>query len=169
MENTGEFQIPEDALQRMQDPEVIKEYISEGKTFQEIIGYPDGTMEKFYGAARKLFEKGRYRDAADAFIFLTTLNPYVHNYWLGLGMSEQMSEEYESAVVAYTMASVTDPQNPIAHLHAATCNYMLQDDEGALGSADMAIAESGNRPEYQEIRSQAMRLRDTLRERLKGA
>ncbi|MFQ5730114.1 MAG: CesD/SycD/LcrH family type III secretion system chaperone, partial [Waddliaceae bacterium] len=82
MENMEEYKIPEEAIEKLKDPEVIRRQIEEGKTFQEIIGYSVDTMEKFYQGAYNLFQQQEYRKAADAFVFLTTLNPYVHNYWL---------------------------------------------------------------------------------------
>ena len=152
MENLEEFSIPEDALERLRDPEVLRQYVDEGKTFQEIIGYEEQTMVKFYGAARHIFEKGRYYDAANAFTFLTTLNPYVHEYWLGLGMSEQMIEEYESALVAYAMATMTDMGNPIAHYHTGTCYYRLGDNASAIIALELAIEQAAEVEEHAEIK-----------------
>lgn len=120
-----EFQIPEEAMERLRDPEVIKTYIAEGKTFQEILGYGDQVMEKFYQGASKLFEKQLYDQASDAFVFLTTLNPYVANFWLALGMAEQAREEFSAALVAYGMAGVNDPTNPLSLWHSAHCYYLM--------------------------------------------
>ena len=59
MEN-GEY-IPEEALEQMRDPEVIKRQVAEGKSFQEILGYTDAAMEAFYTAGRNLFLKQEYK------------------------------------------------------------------------------------------------------------
>ena len=155
MENLEEFQIPKEALERMKDPEVITQLVEEGKTFQEIIGYTDETMDKFYRGARGLFEQQKYREAADAFIFLTTLNPYVHNYWLGLGMSEHLEEEYHGALLAYGMAMLSDSKNPLPHYHSAACYQALDDKTSMLVSLDLAINLAGNNQEYTHVKTQA--------------
>lgn len=151
MDEHNEFAIPQEVVETLRDPEVIKQYVEEGKTFQEIIGYEDATMEKFYAAAYRLFERGEFRQAADAFIFLTTLNPYTHKYWLGLGMAEQSTEEFEAALVAYAMAVMIQVSNPIPHFHSATCYYRMGDKNSAAQSLDLAIEQAGDQAEYAEL------------------
>lgn len=150
----NEFAIPEEALARLRDPEFMRRYVEEGKTLQDIIGYSHETMEKFYRAARGLFEQKRFREAADAFVFLTTVNPCVHNYWVALGMSEQSTEEYEAALLAYSMAMVTDPADPLPYYHAALCTYLLGDRESALTALDRAISVA-DRAEHEPLRQAA--------------
>jgi type III secretion system low calcium response chaperone LcrH/SycD len=134
-----EFQIPKEALEKLQDPHYIKKQMDEGKTFQEILGYSIETMERFYEAAHVLFQKQQYEEASDAFIFLTVLNPGVHNYWLGLGMSEQLNEEYDAALMAYNMAIATNSDNPLPHYHSASCYYALHDKHNARIALEAAI------------------------------
>lgn len=159
-----EFIIPEDAKKILNDPEMIKKQIKEGLTFQEIIGYSEETMEKFYGAAYNLFQRKNYRDSANAFVFLTTLNPYVHNYWLGLGMSEQLNEEFEAALLAYAMAILTKIDNPIPHYHSARCYKAMNDYKNARASVDLAIQYSLDRDEFLTLLSHAQVLRNSLSE-----
>lgn len=155
MENVEEFTIPEDALERLKDPAVIKQQMKEGKTFQEIIGYSSETMEKFYQVAYSLFQKQEYNKAADSFIFLTTLNPYVHNYWLGLGMAEQLGGTYQGALLAYAMAVLTNIENPTPHYQSASCYRQLNDLENAVMSYEMAARYCGDQPEYADIKAQS--------------
>lgn len=151
MEYMDEFQVPEDALEKIQDPMILKQQIEEGKTFQEILGYTDQVMNNFYKAAYNYFQKQQYTRASEAFTFLTTLNPTVFNYWLGLGMAEQMCEEYHSALLAYAMAAMVDVTNPIVHYHTASCHRSLLDDASAINSLDLCILSAGDKPEYEEI------------------
>jgi type III secretion system low calcium response chaperone LcrH/SycD len=153
-----EFQIPEEAIERLKDPEVIKTYIAEGKTFQEIIGYSEETMEKFYQGACKLFENHRYDDASDAFVFLTTLNPYVHNFWLALGMAEQAREEYSAALVAYGMAGVNEPGNPLSLWHSAHCYYLIGDRKASLEMLGRLLKQCQAGEEHADIVSKARAL-----------
>lgn len=155
MEDVEEYKIPEEALEKLKDPEVIRKQVKEGKTFQEIIGYSTETMEKFYGIARSLFERQEYNKAADAFVFLTTINPYVHNYWLGLGMSEQLNGGFQGALLAYAMAILTNPENPAAHYQSASCYRSLGDTKNAIMSFELAARCSGEEEEYSALKSQA--------------
>lgn len=165
MENMEEFQIPEDALERIQDPIVFKQQIDEGKTFQEILGFSDLMMEKCYKVAYSYFQQQRYEKASEAFTFLTTLNPTVFNYWLGLGMSEQMCEEYHSALLAYAMAAMIDVTNPIVHYHSASCHRSLLEDESALSALDLCVLNAGDREEFAEIKSLAEEAKERISRR----
>lgn len=150
-----EFKIPDEAMERLKDPEVIRSYIADGKTFQEIIGYSTETMEKFYQGACRLFEQHRYDDAADAFVFLTTLNPYVHNYWLALGMAEQAREEYSAALVAFGMAGVNDASNPASLWHSAHCYYLIGDRKASLDVLQKLLEVCGDQQEHASLVAKA--------------
>lgn len=164
MENVEEYRIPEEAIERLKDPEVLKMQVKEGKTFQEVIGYSTNTMEKFYTIARVLFEKQEYDKAADAFVFLTTLNPYVHNYWLGLGMSEQLNGGYQGALLAYAMAILTNPENPAAHYQSANCYRAMNDIKNARLSFELAARCCGDHEEYASLKDQAESAIEALKE-----
>jgi type III secretion system low calcium response chaperone LcrH/SycD len=143
MEHIERYDIPEEALEKLRDPDIIRRQISEGRTFQEVLGYTQDKMENFYVTAYNLFQKQEYEKAADAFIFLTTLNPYVHNYWLGLGMSEQLNESYHSGLLAYAMAILTDMQNPLPHYHSAKCYLGINEKENAIAALETALELAG--------------------------
>lgn len=139
MDHVERYEIPEEAVKRLSDPQLIQQQIREGKTFQQIIGYNDQHMDQFYEGAYNLFHMQEYEKAADAFVFLTTLNPYVHNYWLGLGMSEQLNEHYHSAMLAYSMAVLTDVNNPLPQYHTAKCYLALDEKSNAINCLESAL------------------------------
>lgn len=162
MSEIDEFHIPEKEYKMLEDPLKLQQYVKSGKTLQEIVGYPKKTMHKFYSAACRLFEKQRYEDSADAFIFLTTMNPFSECYWLGLGMSEQMKGCYSDALLAYNMAIVIEKTNPISYYHAASCHKALYDFENAIISLNYAIAASGNDKGHVQIKKQASAARKSM-------
>lgn len=155
MEEMEEYRIPDEAVERLKNSEVLREHLEKGDTFQEIIGYSSEKMEDFYRIAYNLFQKQEYAKAADAFIFLTTLNPNVHNYWLGLGMSEQLLGNYQSALMSYAMGILTNIHHPLPHYHSATCYRAMRDKNSAIQSLKMAIECAGEKKEYQSIRNQS--------------
>lgn len=162
MEDSEEFKIPKIDQEILNDPLKLQEQIASGKTFQEIIGYTDETMDQFYHAARRLFEKQRYEDSADAFIFLTTMNPFVSQYWLGLGMSEHLKDEHFDALMAYNMAILIDKNNPIPHYHSAACHRALHDLDTARLCIDEAISLAGNRQQHAQLKEQAIAFKKVL-------
>ncbi len=159
MEDIEQYKIPQEALEKLRDPGVLNRQLKEGKTFQEIIGYAEDVMEDFYQGALALFHKQEYKKSSDAFVFLSTLNPYVHNYWLGLGMSEQLDGKHQSALMAYAMAMLTNVDNPTAHYQSANCYDHLGDRESALQSLEMAIRCAGDHAEYKIYKERALYLR----------
>jgi len=165
-ESVDDFMIPKEAMDKLNDPELLRRYVEEGKTFQEILGYNDAAMDEFYRIARYLFEEQRFQEASDAFLFLTTLNPFIPDYWLGMGMCEQVNEEYKQALVAYSMVTMSEIEQPVAHYQSAACYHKLGDLDNALASLEKAIAQCGSEEEYAAIKEEAVRSRDLLMRRL---
>jgi len=162
MDDLEEFQIPKEAMDRLKDPEVIQRQVKEGLTFQEILGYENETMEKFYHTAHQLFQKEEFKKSADAFIFLTTLNPYVHHYWLGLGMSEHLNANYQAALLGYAMAILTNVENPVAHYHSGNCYRALNDLASACQSYEMAIRCAEEEPQHENIKARAIKAKEEV-------
>lgn len=161
-ENLDEEMFPLDALSKLNDPELIRRCVEEGKNFQEIMGYSDAQMYEFYGIAYKLLECHRYTEATDAFRFLTMLNPFSSDYWLGMGVCEQVNENYTQAIVAYSMALIGGSQKPIAHYRAAACHRALGDTRAALLALDKAIEAATGQERFEDILSQALRTKERL-------
>lgn len=154
----SDYYIPPEALEKLEDPEYLEQCIAEGKTFQEILGYTDELMQEMYSNARHHLENEDFENAAAAFVFLTTLNPHIHEYWMGLGMSEQLRGEYETALVAYRMAILTQEDNPILYYHMAACYTAQEDYENAKDCLNLVITHSGNNGEFANIRKSATEL-----------
>lgn len=162
MSKHDEFHIPEIGRKILDNPIKLQQHVESGEIFQEIIGYSEQTMHKFYSAACRLFEKQKYEEASDAFVFLTTMNPLVHYYWLGLGMSEHMLGEYSEALLAYNMAIVIDKTNPISHYHAASCHKALYDVKNAIISLNHAIDMAKDNKVHAKIKKQALMARSFI-------
>lgn len=158
-----EFRLSKKAKERLKDKEWLKKELAKGKTPQELLGFPEETMAKFYRAAYKLFEHKRYTDAANAFLFLVTLNSHNHDYWLGLGMSTQMTGDYEAAIDAYEMAAATDISSPVPYFYLAKCLFAMHDRTSALQALDLALECAGDNDEYAELKNQALAAKTLLR------
>lgn len=157
-----EFKLSKKAKERLKDKEWLKKELAKGRTPQEILGFPDKTMAKFYRAAYKLFEHKRFSDAANAFLFLVTLNSQNHDYWLGLGMATQMNGDYESAIDAYEMAAATDISSPVPYFYLAKCLFAMHDRTSALQALELALECAGDSDEYSELKQQALAAKSLL-------
>jgi type III secretion system low calcium response chaperone LcrH/SycD len=131
----------------------LQKALQAGHSLQEIIGFPQELMQRFYSAAYNLFQTGKESEAADAFFFLATLNPAVHAYWLALGMADQCRHQYEEALSAYAMASLLEVENPLSYYHSAICYHALHDEENMRKSLELALEYAQGLPEHEAVRA----------------
>jgi type III secretion system low calcium response chaperone LcrH/SycD len=161
-DNLSEFRLSAKAKAKLKNKKLLKKELAKGKTAQEIIGFSNETMAKFYKAAYLLFENKRYQDAANAFLFLATLNPHNHDYWLALGMSTQLGHDYEAAIDAYELAALCDISSPVPYFYLAKCLFAIHDRESALQALDLAIETADEIEEYEELKQQANMAKNML-------
>jgi type III secretion system low calcium response chaperone LcrH/SycD len=161
-EDIGEFTISKKVQRKLKNKKLLEKQLAAGKSAQEILEFSDETMIKFYQAAYRLFEHRRYSEAANAFLFLVTLNPYNHDYWVGLGMCAQLNKDFESAVDAYEMAAICRIESPIPYFYLAKCLFALHDRESAQQALDLAVEYAQNHPEFSELKEQAEEARNLL-------
>lgn len=154
-DDLNEFKLSKKAQEKLKNKDLLKRELANGKTPQEILGFKEETMAKFYRAAYRLFEHKKYVDAANAFLFLVTLNSQNHDYWLGLGMSTQLCGEYEAAIDAYEMAAVTDVDSPVPYFYLAKCLFAIHDRESALQALDLALEYAEDKAQYKDLVQQA--------------
>ncbi len=158
----AEFKLSKKAKAKLKNKSLLKKEIAAGKSAQEIMGFKDETMVKFYQAAYKLFEHRQYTDAANAFFFLITLNPYNHDYWVGLGMSTQQNGDHETAINAYEMAAMCNIESPIPYFYLAKCLFAIHDRESALQALDLALEYIGDSAEYKDLKKEALKAKSLL-------
>lgn len=163
-DDLSEFHLSKKAKAKLKNLDLLKKELAEGKTAQEIMGFSDATMAKFYQAAYLLFEHNRHKDAANAFLFLATLNPYNHDYWLGLGMALQLCHDYESAIDAYELAAFNEMTSPVPYFYLAKCLFAIHDRSNALQALDLAIETADEIEEYAELKKQAKAAKKLLLE-----
>lgn len=161
-DDIGEFKLSKKVKEKLKNKKLLKKQLAQGKTAQEILGFSDETMAKFYGAAYRLFEHRRYNDAANAFLFLATLNPYNHDYWVGMGMCSQLIKDYETAIDAYEMAAICRIDSPVPYFYLAKCLFALHDRDSALQALELAIEYSESHPEFTELKDQAEAAKELL-------
>lgn len=166
LDDIGEFKISKKVKEKLKNKKLLKKELAEGKTAQELMEFSNETMAKFYAGAYRLFEHRKYVDAGNAFLFLVTLNPYNHDYWLGLGMSTQMNGDFEGAIDAYEMAAICQLNNPIPYFYLAKCLFAVHDRESALQAIDLAIEYAGDDVQYSSLKQQAVIAKSLLKKHI---
>lgn len=122
------------------DEKGFTECMNRGGTLQEFAGLSDLVMNVMYKAAKRLYEQKLFDDAADAFLFLTGLNPRVFAFWLGLGNAEYYSKQLEGALIAYKRLVEIDPLTPSNYLTVSRCYEEIGDPNSAINILDQALS-----------------------------
>lgn len=157
-----EFNLSKKIKAKLKNKNLLKKQLAMGKSAQEVLELSDGAMNKFYHAACELLDHMRYADAANAFLFLITLNPYKHNYWLGLGMSYQLCEDYEMACDAYEMAAACKIDDPVPYFYLAKSLLSMRDRKSALLAYDLAIKYADCIEEHDQLKKEAKKAKKIL-------
>jgi type III secretion system low calcium response chaperone LcrH/SycD len=158
----AEFKLSPKAKAKLKNKELIKKELAEGKLAHEILGFSERAMHKFYKAASLLLEHRRLEDAANAFLFLVTLNPLHHDYWMGLGVASQLSQNYEAAIDAYEMAAYCEVHNPTPYFYLAKCLFAMHDREAALEAINLALEYSEDDERFSDLHKQALAAKKLL-------
>lgn len=120
------------------------------------------TTDQLYQTASRLFEEKKFKEAIPLYILLTTLNPYGFDYWLGLGLCEQQNFQYESALVAFEMATWTDDNHPAPHIYASECYTALNGKTLAKDALEKAIFKASKYEKYRPIKELALKKQQQL-------
>ncbi len=93
--------------------------------FEENIPLSEDTLQQFYGVGFRLYEHERYEEAGDVFFVISNIDYRRHNVWMLLGLCEKALSRFDQALVAFSMAILTDPQDPWAFLYSSECYIAL--------------------------------------------
>jgi type III secretion system low calcium response chaperone LcrH/SycD len=151
------------------DPEQLKQHLPEindffekGGTWQLLMGITNAELELHYAQAYEAYVAGQLETATAIFTTLSMMNPYEMKYWFGLGATKQLLQEYEAAVLAYTISSVLDESNPTPLFHAGQCHYALQERDNCIESLEKALARANGQEQYRSMIAEAERLMRTI-------
>jgi tetratricopeptide (TPR) repeat protein len=145
--NLEQFIISEEVLGRLGENNVLASEFSEGKILQKIFGFSNETALLFYETAKNILEQKRAKDAINAFVFLTTLNPYVPSFWMGLGMAQQLNQEHNVALDSYNMALTLEGKQIFPYIVAAQCCIEIKDFDQATNLMELAEQYAAEHPE----------------------
>ncbi|MFI0434116.1 MAG: SycD/LcrH family type III secretion system chaperone [Parachlamydiaceae bacterium] len=131
---------------------------------KQALGVTNREAENIYAQAYRLYNTGKYAEAAHLFRILIMLNAMEHKYMLGLAASLHMMKDYVSAIETYTMCSALDPRNPIPHYHSSDCYLQIKETLSAMLCLELAIESCENKPSYSKIKERAQLSLDSLKQ-----
>ncbi len=127
-------------------------------SLQQIFGVSDQVLDRYYQASLRLLEEERFDEATHAFFFLVFLNPYHHDFWMGLGIAEQSKGNYEDAAFAYLLGAATNIEDPFSYFNAALCYLAIGEKDIAADNVEQALEQCGDKPEYSQLKTEAKQL-----------
>lgn len=128
--------------------DAFSDQIVAGTSLQELAAINNATVEKLYQGAKRLFDQKQFDDSADAFNFLTTLNPNTYAFWMGLGNSEFHRKKYEEALWAFAWACKAEPSDPTCHLISSRCYKEIGEIDNAINALEIVLYVIEGRPEF---------------------
>jgi type III secretion system low calcium response chaperone LcrH/SycD len=150
------FLIAQEEEVRQAFSELGHKMMKQGMTTQEAAGMDPQFLEGLYAQAYRLYNTGKYLDAAHMFRSLILINSMESKYILGLAACYHMLKEYNNAIQNYTICSITDPQNPLPYYYSSDCFAKLKDHISTLLYLELTINACGNRPEFSKIKERAV-------------
>lgn len=138
-----EIKVGEECLRKLLETDTLNSVL-EKKSFQEILGYTDKTLEKFYAVGMQCLGKQDYANASDIFAVLTLINPSIHNSWVAWAICQQALGHWEVAIEACRIAESLDSADPLPYLYASECYAEINDHTHALEEVNKALQQVDN-------------------------
>lgn len=120
-------------------------------TYQQKLGISNEVLADYYKVAAQLLEEKNWKDATDAFLFLTFLNPSFYEFWMGIGIAQQSQQKYDKALIAYIMAEAIEPKSPLPSANLFQCHLALGEQERAELDWHQAIDLCGDQSEFSKL------------------
>jgi type III secretion system low calcium response chaperone LcrH/SycD len=146
--------------------ELANKMWTQGMSPKEAMGISNSYLENIYAQAYRLYNTGKYTEAAHLFRILIMFNAMEPKYMLGLAACFHMLKEYVNAIQTYTMCSALDPQNPIPHYHSSDCFIQMKEYLSAMLSLELAIDRAGDKPEYAKMKERAQLSLESLKKQI---
>lgn len=134
-----------------------------GTTPKDALGLTDAMVEGIYGQAYRLYNTGKYKEAAQIFRLLLMINATEPKYAMGLAACFHMKKEFQNALGAYSLVTVLDPNSPVSFYHTADCYMQIGDPVSAIIALESAVARSGEKPEFKTLKDRATMMIESLK------
>lgn len=166
------YRVPDEAQKIFEDPSLLAEEMAKGRNMQSIVGWSDEIILDMYDAAVRISSRQEYEKAADAFLFLTALNPGIASFWIGSGLCLQKQGRYDEALYVFRCGLVHTCDDWAMYAHTVRCCLEMKQYEDAINTLDLAIHLAKVDPEDPQLGARAENLKsyvvDKQKEHEKG-
>jgi tetratricopeptide (TPR) repeat protein len=114
--------------------------LEKDRPIQDILGFSRDSVAMLFEHAIGFLQMNRPDEAVLSFQLLTKLNPYIADFWLGLGIAYFNSEEYPKAQEALMMALALDPSRFEVYSYAIDCCIEMKNFQQAEALLEEAIS-----------------------------
>ena len=120
------------------------------KIYQDVLGITREELSSLYEEAHGYLEANRIEEAQKAFGFLTKINPFACDFWLGLGACYLLQEEYPQAFDAFIMALTMEPGRYDCYAYAIECCMQMKNYVQAEALLKQAVVYAKRHPAQEE-------------------
>ncbi len=120
------------------------------KIFQDVLGISSEELSVLYEQALSFLDVGAYDEAQRSFAFLTKINPFASDFWLGLGASHLQQEEFIPAYDAFIMALTMEADRYECYAYAIECCKQMKNLSQAEALLKQAVSYARRHPSHEE-------------------
>jgi len=120
--------------------------LSKGKLPQDLLGFSAERLGTLFETAVGLLQQHRYDEAVQGFDFLTRVNPYVADFWIGLGLAHLAREAYKPALGSFMAAQTMDPSREEPYTYAVDCCLEMKDFDQAQAILNQGLRYAKRHP-----------------------
>jgi len=118
------FQFSDEEMKFIKEIIVSESYLSK----RPILGNFSSDIQLiFYDLATSFYYNAYIDEAINSFIFLTTINPYVPAFWIGLGLAYERNLDQSKAIDSFKTAISVSPNDFTPYCGLIRCFETMQD------------------------------------------
>ncbi len=122
------------------------------KIYQDVLGITSEELSTLYEQASEFLRSNRVEEAKSAFLFLTKINPFAADFWIGLGVCHLQNEEFNDAFNAFIMALTMEPGRYECFAYAIECCMQMKNPVQAEALLKQAVSYAKRHPAQEESR-----------------
>lgn len=134
----------------MDNTRILDSLLKRTKIFQDVLGITSEELSTLYEKAHAFLELNRFEEAQSSFAFLTKLNPFASDFWIGLGVSYLMQEQFMQAFDAFIMALTMEPDRYECYAYAIECCTQMRNFTQAEALVKQAVTYAKRHPRHEQ-------------------
>lgn len=142
---------------------MAKKALLKGVLPKEQLQISDRLLEYLYHFATKYYTNGQYKQGANLFQVLFTLDPTQARFYTGLGCCQMQLKQHQEAISSFLMASELDRVDPLPFFYMSDCLLVLKAPTEAAITLQTVISRCGDNPLFEILKNKASLMLETLK------